>query len=373
MGKNFKLTLLLMINVTKTYLPDKSKFQSYVDRIYESGWLTNNGQFVQELEKRLAEYLEVENLMVTTNGTIALQIAFRALGMKGKVITTPFTFVATTSSLVWEGLTPVFADIDPDTFNLTPGSLSSKIDEDTTSILPVHVFGNPCEAEELEKLAKRKGLKLLFDAAHAFGVRYKETSILNYGDASILSFHSTKIFHTIEGGAIIFRDRKNLEKARRMINFGITGYDQVEGLGINGKMNEFQASMGLCILDDIEELLSRRKVIYTKYADAFSGIADLKLQKLNPDADYNFAYFPLVFDSEATREKIYGLLQKNNIFPRRYFSPSLETLDYLNQNEKMPVSDQITKRILCLPLYESLTAEQQGRIIEIVLSGISGD
>jgi dTDP-4-amino-4,6-dideoxygalactose transaminase len=361
-----------MINVTKTYLPDKSRFQSYVDRIYESGWLTNNGQLVQELEKRLAEYLGVENLMVTTNGTIALQIAFRALGMKGKVITSPFTFVATTSSLVWEGLIPVFADIDPDTFNLTPGSVSSKIDEDTTSILPVHVFGNPCEAEELEKLAKRKGLKLLFDAAHAFGVRYRETSILNYGDASILSFHSTKIFHTIEGGAIIFREKKHLEKARKMINFGIAGYDLVEGLCINGKMNEFQAAMGLCILNDIEMLLSRRRAVYAKYIEAFSGIAGLKLQKINPLTNYNYAYFPLVFDSEITREKIYALLKKNDIYPRRYFSPSLDSLDYLNYNEKMSVSEQISKRILCLPLYESLAIIDQDKIIKIILSGIFG-
>jgi dTDP-4-amino-4,6-dideoxygalactose transaminase len=362
-----------MINVTKTYLPDKSRFKDYVDRIFESGWLTNNGQFVQELEKRLTEYLGVENLMLTTNGTIALQIAFRALGMKGKVITTPFTFVATSSSLVWEGLIPVFADIDSGTFNITVASIDKKFSSETKAILPVHVFGNPCETEEIEQFARKHGLTLLFDAAHAFGVKYKNTSILNYGDASILSFHSTKIFHTIEGGAIIFRDRKKLAEARRMINFGITGYDQVEGLGINGKMNEFQAAMGLCILDDIGELTGRRKAVYSNYSEAFSGIADLKLQKLNPFAEYNYAYFPLVFKSEATREKIYGLLQKNDIFPRRYFSPSLETLDYLDNNEKMPVSDQVTKRILCLPLYESLTSVQQGRIIEIVLSGISGD
>ncbi len=362
-----------MINVTKTYLPDKSKFKGYVDRIYESGWLTNNGQFVQELEKRLAVYLGVENLMVTANGTIALQIAFRALGMKGKVITTPFTFVATSSSLVWEGLIPVFADIDSGTFNITAESIHNKITDETKAILPVHVFGNPCEADEIEKLAQKHGLKLLFDAAHAFGVNYKNTSVLNYGDASILSFHSTKIFHTIEGGAIIFKEKKDLDIARRMINFGITGYDQVEGLGINGKMNEFQAAMGLCVLDDIDELLRRRMAVYMRYSEAFSGISGLKLQKIDPHAAYNYAYFPMVFDSEITREKIYGLLKKNDIFPRRYFSPSLDTLDYLGYKEKMPVSDQISKRILCLPLYESLTAVQQSRIIELLLSGISGD
>jgi dTDP-4-amino-4,6-dideoxygalactose transaminase len=360
-----------MINVTKTYLPDKSKFKEYVDRIYESGWLTNNGQFVQQLEKRLSEYLGVENLMVTTNGTIALQIAFRALEMKGQVITTPFTFVATSSSLVWEGLQPLFADIDAETFNITAESINKRITSETKAVLPVHVFGNPCNAEDIEHLAKQKGLKLLFDAAHAFGVKYRNKSILNYGDASVLSFHSTKIFHTIEGGAIIFRDKKNLEKARRMINFGITGYDQVDGLGINGKMNEFQAAMGLCIMDDIEELLNRRSIIYLRYTDAFSGKRDLKLQKINPETDYNYAYFPVVFVSEKIRERILQLLNKEDIFPRRYFSPSLETLDYLDNDENMPVSDQISRSILCFPLYESLKEEEQDRIIEIVLAGIA--
>jgi dTDP-4-amino-4,6-dideoxygalactose transaminase len=352
-----------MINVTKTYLPDKSKYKDYVDRIFESGWLTNNGQFVQELEKRLAGYLGVENILVTANGTLALQIAF----------TTPFTFVATASSLVWEGMSPVFADIDCDTFNINAASIEQKICSETTGILPVHVFGNPCEVDEIGLLAKKKKLKLLFDAAHAFGVRYKDTSVLNFGDASTLSFHSTKIFHTIEGGAIIFRERKDYEKARLMINFGITGYDQVTGLGINGKMNEFQAAMGLCILDDIDELINKRKSVYINYSAAFSNNADLKLQKLNHYLTYNYAYFPLVFKSEEMREKIYNLLKVNDIFPRRYFSPSLDTLDYLNYTEKMPVSGQVTQRILCLPLYESLMADQQQQIIKIVLSGISND
>jgi dTDP-4-amino-4,6-dideoxygalactose transaminase len=251
-----------MINVTKTYLPDKSKYIEYVNRIFKSGWLTNNGQFVQELEKRLADYLGVENLLVVTNGTLALQIAYRILGLKGQVITTPFTFIATVSSLVWEGLNPVFADINSDTFNISPELIEKKISKETSAILPVHVFGNACEVEQIENLAKQHKLKLIFDAAHAFGVRYKDSGILNFGDASILSFHSTKIFHTIEGGAVIFRDKKDYEKARLMINFGIAGYDIVKVLGINAKMNEFQAAMGLCILDDIEELIGKRKLHY---------------------------------------------------------------------------------------------------------------
>lgn len=359
-----------MINVTKTYLPDKEKFLKYVDRIYESGWLTNNGQLVQELEKRLAGWLGVENLMLVTNGTIALQVAFRALGMKGSVITTPFSFVATTSSLVWEGITPVFADIDPASFNLTPESVSRKIGPGISGILPVHVFGNPCKADELEKIAGRNGVRLLFDAAHAFGVKYKGTSVLNFGDASILSFHSTKIFHTIEGGAIIFKDKKHLEAARRMINFGITGYDRVEGIGINGKMNEFQAAMGHCILDDVEELLNRRSLIYLRYAEAFRGVRNIRLQELNPDAEYNYAYFPVLFSSEKLREKVVSILNEHGIFPRRYFSPSLETLDYINDPKEMPVSDDVSGRILCLPFYESLKEEDQDKIISMILSCI---
>lgn len=357
-----------MINVTKTYLPDKEKFLKYVDRIYESGWLTNNGQLVRELEQRLAAWLGVENLMLVTNGTIALQVAFRALGMEGRVITTPFSFVATTSSLVWEGITPVFADIDPDSFNLTPESVYSKISSDVSGILPVHVFGNPCKVDEFEKIAASKGIKLLFDAAHAFGVKFKGTSVLNFGDASILSFHSTKIFHTIEGGAIIFKDKKHLEAARKMINFGITGYDRVEGIGINGKMNEFQAAMGLCILDDVEELLIRRSLIYRRYAEAFRGIRNVKLQELNPDAEYNYAYFPVLFSSEKQREKVIAALNEQEIYPRRYFSPSLETLDYIEDQGKMPVSDDVSGRILCLPFYESLRDEDQEEIIRLIMS-----
>jgi dTDP-4-amino-4,6-dideoxygalactose transaminase len=362
-----------MINVTKTYLPDKSRYIEYVNRIFETGWLTNNGQLVRELEKRLADYLGVENLLVVTNGTLALQIAFRALGIKGKVITTPFTFVATVSSLVWEGLNPVFADIDNETFNISPELIERKISKETSAILPVHVFGNVCEVEQIETIARRYNLKLIFDAAHAFGVRYNNSSILNFGDASILSFHSTKIFHTIEGGAIVFSDRKDYDKARLMINFGIAGYDRVDGLGINGKMNEFQAAMGLCVLEDIEELIVKRKVVYKNYINAFSGKKDFILQKLNTNATHNYSYFPLVFRSERIRENVLRLLQESDIFPRKYFSPSLETLDYLNYTEEMPVSQQVSHRILCLPLYESLTKKEQKKIIEIVLSGISDD
>jgi len=362
-----------MINVTKTYLPDREKYKSFIDRIFESGWLTNNGQLVRELEKRLSEYLQVENLMLVANGTIALQIAYKTLGIKGDAITTPFSFVATTSSLVWEGINPVFCDIDGGTLNITPRSISGKINGDTRAIIPVHVFGNACNAEEIEEIAKKNKLKLVFDAAHAFGIRYKGKSILNYGDASVLSFHSTKIFHTIEGGAIVFRKREDLERARLRINFGISGYDVVSELGINGKMNEFQAAMGLCILDDIPVLVEKRKAVHSKYTKAFSNVTNLKLQNLNPDADQNWAYFPLIFRSRDVRENVFNQLITGEIFARRYFSPSLETLPYLKKGEKMPVSDSISDTILCLPVYESLSDADQKRIIDIVLAAVRED
>jgi dTDP-4-amino-4,6-dideoxygalactose transaminase len=359
-----------MINVTKTYLPPREKYKEYVDRIFDSGWLTNNGQFVQELERRLSEYLGVENLLLVANGTIALQVAYKALGIKGKVITTPFSFVATASSLVWEGITPVFADINKDSLNIDPEEVLKKISPDTTAILPVHVFGNAVEIDEIQRIAASGNLKVVYDAAHAFGVKYKGNSILNYGDASVLSFHSTKIFHTIEGGAIVFRNRSDYEKARLMINFGIAGYDLVTELGINGKMNEFQAAMGLCVLDDIDKIIDKRKVLYSIYSEAFTGVKRLTVQKSNPDSSLNYSYFPLIFSSEETRELVFAALARKEIFPRRYFSPSLETLPYLEHNEKVTVSDNISKTILCLPIFESLSADDQKQIIEIVLSCI---
>jgi len=236
-----------MINVTKTHLPDIDRYKAYIDRIYRSGWITNNGALVQELEEKLKEYLGVRNILLVSNGTLALQICYKALGLTGEAITTPFSFVATTSSLVWEGLSPVFVDISPETLNMDPDRIEEAIRPETSCIVPVHVFGNGCDVEKIGQIAKKHHLKVVYDAAHAFGVKYNGESILNYGDVSILSFHATKFFHTIEGGAIVTGDDELYEKAKHMINFGITGPESIVGLGINGKMNEFQAAMGLCI------------------------------------------------------------------------------------------------------------------------------
>jgi len=361
-----------MINVTKTYLPDRERFKKYADRIFDSGWLTNNGQTVRELEGRLSEYLGVENILLVTNGTIALQVAYRTLGIKGGAVTTPFTFVATASSLVWEGINPVFCDIDTGTLNITPESINKALTRKCSAIVPVHVFGNACLVDEIGELATGKNLKLVYDAAHAFGIKYKGKSLLSYGDASAISFHSTKIFHTIEGGAIVFRNKEDIERARLMINFGISGYDKVSDIGINGKMNEFQAAMGLCVLEDMPSILKNRELVYNNYFEAFSGHDELRLQSRNPDADNNWAYFPVIFNTNVIRERVFSKLYENGIFARRYFSPSLEILPYLRKKKSMKVSESTASRILCLPIYESLSNDDQGRIIDIVISAIAG-
>ncbi len=355
-----------MINVTKTYLPDREKLNGYIDHIYKSGWLTNNGELLQKLEKQLGNYLGVEHLLLVSNGTLALQIAYKALGITGEVITSPFSFVATTSTLVWENLIPVFADIEEDSLNIDPNKIESKITDKTSAILPVHVFGNACNVEAIDKIAQKHQLKVIYDAAHAFGVSDNNKNILNYGDASILSFHSTKIFHTIEGGAIIFKNKKDYEKAKLMINFGISGYDQIDILGINCKINEFQAAMGLCVLSEINEIIDGRKKVWDKYKAYFEKFPEFKTQLRNSSFNNNYAYFPLVFRDENSLLKIKEQLNQNDIFPRRYFYPSLNKLCYLKKYEPCEISESIASRILCLPLFPGLASDIQEYICETI-------
>ncbi len=355
-----------MINVTKTHLPDKEKYKSYVDRIFESGWLTNNGQFVQELENRLSEYLGVKHLLLVSNGTLALQVAYHALSIQKEVITTPFSFVATTSSLVWEGLSPVFADIHPKTLNIDPLKIPSLITSNTSAILPVHVFGNACSIDIIQAIADSSGIKVIYDAAHAFGVNYKGKSILSYGDASVLSFHSTKIFHTIEGGAIIFKNEEDYNLAKLMINFGISGYDTVSALGINCKMNEFQAAMGLCMLDEMGSIIEGRKAVWIRYNNAFSNVNNILFQLQNLDSTQNYSYFPVIFPNENKLIEIRNKLNSKDIFPRRYFYPSLEQVPYLLDRQEMLHSSSISSRILCLPIYNKLDPDTQDFIINAI-------
>lgn len=357
-----------MINVTKTYLPNKEKYKQYVDEIYANGWITNNGPMVKKLEKRLAEYLGVKNIVLVANGTTALEIAYRTLDIKGFAITTPFSFVATTSSLVTNGILPIYADIDAQTLNINSKNIEKLITSHTSAIVPVHVFGNTCEVEEIEKIAKRHELKVIYDAAHAFDVKYNDKSILNYGDISTLSFHATKLFHTIEGGALIINDDSLVEKARYLINFGIENAESIPHLGTNAKMNEFEAAMGLCVLEEMETIKDKRKVVYDRYKKELDGI--VKFQMQNENSTNNYSYFPVVFKSEEQLEKIQNALNEKNIFPRRYFYPSLDSLNYIEPKQFCQISRDIATQILALPMYPELDEKEQKEIIQIVQSTI---
>lgn len=360
-----------MIPVTKPYLPSREKLNEYIDGIYERNWLTNNGPLVQELTRRLEEYLGVENLLLVSNGTLALQVAYHALGINEPVngrpaeaITTPFTFIATASSLKWDGIEPVFVDIDPETWCLAPGNIEAVITPNTRAIVPVHVFGNACDVEAIDAIAQKHNLKVIYDAAHAFGVKYKGESLLKNGDAATLSFHATKLFHTGEGGAIVFKHKEDLERAKRMINFGITGPETIEELGINAKMHELQAAMGLCVLDEMEKNLKARSVVWQQYEQELDEV--LQLQKKSQALDYNYAYFPVVFQSEKQSVKMAAILKDSGIGARRYFYPSLESVDCMGTHAVQPVSKDISSRILCLPLYASLSSEDIVKIVSLL-------
>ena len=351
-----------MINVTKSYLPNIEKYKSYIDEIYKSGWLTNQGPLVQKLEARLKEYLGVKHIVLVSNGTIALDIAYKVLDLKGEVITTPFSFVATTSSLLLSGLKPIFADIDEKSLNLDANNIEKLITPNTSAILPVHVFGNACEVEKIEKISKKHNLKVVYDAAHAFDVKYKDKSVLNYGDISTISFHSTKLFHTIEGGAIITNDDELAKKVRYFINFGIKNAMEIPYIGTNAKMNEFEAAMGLCVLDDIESIKESRKNVIELYKKELSSL--VVFQEQNKQASQN--YMPVVFKSEDELLRVQKALNEKEIYPRRYFYPSLDTLEFIEPKQECEISRDISKRILCLPLYVELENDNQIKIIKII-------
>ena len=360
-----------MIPVTKPYFPNREKLQKYIDGIYERQWLTNNGQLVQELTQRLEDYLGVENLLLVSNGTLALQIAYRALGVSDatpgaqpEAITTPFTFIATACSLKWDGVQPVFADIDPNTWCLNPADIEAAITPNTRAIVPVHVFGNACDVEAIGAIAQKHNLKVIYDASHAFGVNYKGESLLKHGDAATLSFHATKLFHTGEGGAIIFKRKADLERAKKMINFGITGPESIEELGINAKMNELQAAMGLCVLDEMEENLAARAAVWHRYEQALGQT--LQLQAKPEGLDYNYAYFPVVFESEEQAVRVAATLKENGVLARRYFYPSLESVECLDMNSDLSASKGIAARVLCLPIYSDLKTTQQELVLRIL-------
>tara|TARA_E500000331_G_C17273023_1_gene720273 strand:- start:18057 stop:19130 length:1074 start_codon:yes stop_codon:yes gene_type:complete len=357
-----------MINVTKTYLPNKEKYKQLIDEIYTNGWITNNGPMVKLLEKKLAAYLGVKNLVLVANGTVALEIAYRTLGVEGDVITTPFSFVATTSSLVTNNLNPVFADIDKETLNIDVDYIKKKISKNTKAIVPVHVFGNACDIEGIQDVAKNNNLKVIYDAAHAFGVKYKNDSVLNYGDISALSFHATKLFHSIEGGALIINDDNLVQKARYLINFGIENAESIPEIGTNAKMNEFEAAMGLCMLDEIEEINKTRQKVFECYKSDLDGY--VQFQQLNNDATINYSYFPILLKDEIELKKVQEALNNHKIFPRRYFFPSLDTLSYIDPKQICLNSRDASSRILCLPIFPELKEEEQQHIIQTIVTAL---
>ena len=341
-----------MTYVTKIYYPKKENFLKYIDDIYESGWLTNNGPLLQKLEKRLEEYLGVKNLLCVSNGTSALQLAYRVLEMEGEVITTPFSFVATTSAIAAERLRPVFADIDTNSYNIDPKNIESVITDKTCAIAPCHVFGNACEIDEIDEIAKRHNLKVIYDASHAFDVKYKHKHILDYGDFSAISFHATKIFHTIEGGALVIKDDDLYKKAKIIRDYGIDAPDSVAMLGINAKMNEVEAAMGLCMLDEMENILEQREKSRKYYVEQLSNY--VQLQKINENATQSHTYFPIVFRSENEMKTVREALLKEEIAARQYFSPSLDTVPFVQSCEIMAGSRDIASRILVIPMHSGI-------------------
>lgn len=353
-----------MIPVTKTFLPPQEEYQAILNRAWSLGWITNRGVLVQELETKLKNYLGVPNMIATTNGTLSLQIAIKALKLQGEIITTPFSYVATTSSIVWEGCIPVFVDIDPAYLTIDETKIEAAITSKTSAILATHVFGNPCQVEAIESIAQKYKLKVIYDAAHCFGVIYKGQSIFNYGDVSTCSFHATKLFHTGEGGAIFTNNDDLYETLFYHHNFGHQGQEAFQGLGINAKMSELQAAMGLSVFPYLSRILESRKRVVNYYFKAFNKTS-VKLIKLRENTVWNCSYFPVIFENETQLIEVINVLNTNNIFPRRYFYPSLNKLPYL-ENNHVSIADSIANTILCLPVYDSIQDADLNRIIEVI-------
>jgi dTDP-4-amino-4,6-dideoxygalactose transaminase len=354
-----------LIPVTKPFLPPKADYLHLLDDIWARCWLTNNGPLVNELELRLKEYLKVDHLLFTGNGTIALQMAIKVLAKQGEVITTPFSYVATTSAISWEGSIPVFADIDPDRLTIDPREVESRITDKTVAILATHVYGIPCHIEELAQIAERHRIALIYDAAHAFGAEYKGRSLLAYGDFSILSTHATKLFHTVEGGVIVARRPEALKELAFLRNFGHDGPDRFAACGVNGKNSEFHAAMGLVNLPHVQSILDKRRTDSERY-DHWLLPVGLKRPRIPAGTTYNYAYHAVIFESEDSCLKVFKALSDHEIFPRRYFYPSLSHLDYVRAHAT-PVSDDIARRVLCLPHYYELSTEEIDMISRLIV------
>lgn len=353
-----------MINVTQTFLPPQEEYNQLVKRAWDKIWLTNRGELTLELEGKLKNYLGVENIIITNNGTIPIQIALKLLGNNGEIITTPFSYVATSAAIIWENCKPVFVDINADYLTIDETKIEAAITSKTTAILATHVFGNPCNIEAIEEIAKKHNLKVIYDAAHSFGVTYKDETLFNFGDVSTCSFHATKLFHTGEGGALFCKEKDLFHKLFYSHNFGHNGPLDFYGLGINAKISELQSAMGLAIFPYMDTIISERKKVVDFY-NASLNFKILKGLKLRENTSWNYSYFPVVFESEEQLLKVQKVLNENDIFPRRYFYPSLNTIQYV-EGKEMPISESIASRIICLPLYVGLSTNELEQIVSII-------
>lgn len=363
----------LPIYVTQPVLPPLEEFIPYLEKIWGSKWLTNAGPFHEQLEKELCKYLGVEHIALFTNGTIALITALQALRITGEVITTPYSFVATSHSLLWNGIKPVFVDIDPDTLNMDPDRIEAAITPQTTAIMPVHCYGHPCDVDGIQKIADNYGLKVIYDAAHAFGVQLHGGSLLNHGDLSVLSFHATKVFNTFEGGAIVCPDAKTKQRIDHLKNFGFVDEVTVVAPGINGKMSEFNAALGLLQLKGIAAALQKRKAIDARYRAGLAGVQGLHCLQAAGEKAANYAYFPVLVGPgyALDREALYQLLRDNSIHARRYFYPLISDFPMYRglpsaARSNLPVASKAASDVICLPIYPDLDTADVSRVIEII-------
>lgn len=360
------------IQVTRSSMPGFEEYMEEIKDIWDSHWLTNMGVKHKQLEAELLKYLNTHNITLFTNGHLALECVIAALNLTGEIITTPFTFASTTHAIVRNGLEPVFCDINPNDYTIDTDKIQNLITDKTSAIIPVHVYGNICNTEEIERIARKHNLKVIYDAAHTFGITVNDLGIANFGDASIFSFHATKVFNTIEGGAVAFKDEKLSKILYDIKNFGITGPESVEYVGGNAKMNEFQAAMGICNLRHVDKEIEKRKIVVERYIERLSNINGVKLCKPQAGIKSNYAYFPVVFDGyKLNRDEVFENLKKENIIARKYFYPltnSFECYEGRFNVQKTPVAKYIADRVLTLPLYADLDLEDVDRICDIILN-----
>lgn len=367
-----EITMRRLIQVTQSSMPDFEEYIEEIRELWDTHWLTNMGTKHKNLESQLLDYLNVPNITLFTNGHLALECIIAALGLKGEVITTPFTFASTTHAIVRNGLKPVFCDINPDDYTIDVEKIESLITEKTSAIIPVHVYGNVCDIEAIDRIAKKHNLKVIYDAAHTFGVTVNGQGIGTFGDASMFSFHATKVFNTIEGGAVTYNDSSIKQVLNDLKNFGITGPETVEYVGGNAKMNEFQAAMGICNLRHVNGEIIKRKKVVERYIENLKDITGIQLSKKQVDVESNYAYFPVVFDGyKMTRDEVFEKLKDNDIVARKYFYPLTNSFECYKDRydvDETPVAKYIAEHVLTLPLYADLALEDVDRICEIIKS-----